>query len=251
MAELSYQEELRYNRQIMLKAVDFDGQQKLKETRMLIVGLGGLGCAASQYLAAAGVGHLTLLDFDTVSLSNLQRQVLHTDSRLDMPKVESAKIALRQINPHVAIDTLNAQLAPEQLAQLVPQFDVVLDCTDNVDIRNALDRGCEQAKIPLISGAAIRLEGQVSGAAIRMEGQVSVFTYQPNTPTYRSLSRLFGQNILSCVEAGVLAPIVGIVGNIQALEAIKVRLKIGSNLCGRLLLIDGLTMRVREMKLPV
>ncbi|WP_314721278.1 molybdopterin-synthase adenylyltransferase MoeB [Haemophilus pittmaniae] len=239
MAELSYQEELRYNRQIMLKAVDFDGQQKLKETRMLIVGLGGLGCAASQYLAAAGVGHLTLLDFDTVSLSNLQRQVLHTDNRLDMPKVESAKIALQQINPHVAIDTLNAQLAPEQLAQLVPQFDVVLDCTDNVDIRNALDVACEQAKIPL-----------VSGAAIRMEGQVSVFTYQPNTPTYRSLSRLFGQNILSCVEAGVLAPIVGIVGNIQALEAIKVCLGIGESLCGRLLLIDGLSMQFRQIKLP-
>lgn len=239
MAELSYQEELRYNRQIMLKAVDFDGQQKLKETRMLIVGLGGLGCAASQYLAAAGVGHLTLLDFDTVSLSNLQRQVLHTDSRLDMAKVESAKIALQQINPHVAIDTLNAQLAPEQLAQLVPQFDVVLDCTDNVDIRNALDVACEQAKIPL-----------VSGAAIRMEGQVSVFTYQPNTPTYRSLSRLFGQNILSCVEAGVLAPIVGIVGNIQALEAIKVCLGIGESLCGRLLLIDGLSMQFRQIKLP-
>ena len=240
MAELSYEEELRYNRQIILKAVDFDGQEKLKDSRMLIVGLGGLGCAASQYLVAAGVGHLTLLDFDTVSLSNLQRQVLHTDSRLNMPKVESAKIALQQINPHVEIETTNTQLSEEKLAEIIPHFDVILDCTDNVDIRNALDRGCEQAKIPLISGAAIRLEGQVS-----------VFTYEPNTPTYRQLSQLFGQNVLSCVEAGVLAPIVGIVGSIQALEAIKVRLKIGSNLCGRLLLIDGLTMRVREMKLPV
>ena len=230
MAELSYEEELRYNRQIILKAVDFDGQEKLKDSRMLIVGLGGLGCAASQYLAAAGVGHLTLLDFDTVSLSNLQRQVLHTDSRLNMPKVESAKIALQQINPHVEIETINAQLSEEKLAEIIP----------HLDVRNVLDRGCEQAKIPLISGAAIRLEGQVS-----------VFTYEPNTPTYRQLSQLFGQNVLSCVEAGVLAPIVGIVGSIQALEAIKVRLKIGSNLCGRLLLIDGLTMRIREMKLPV
>ena len=237
MAELSYEEELRYNRQIILKAVDFDGQEKLKDSRMLIVGLGGLGCAASQYLAAAGVGHLTLLDFDTVSLSNLQRQVLHTDSRLNMPKVESAKIALQQINPHVEIETINAQLSEEKLAEIIPHFDVVLDY---VDIRNALDRGCEKAKIPLISGAAIRLEGQVS-----------VFTYEPHTPTYRQLSQLFGQNVLSCVEAGVLAPIVGIVGSIQALEALKVRLKIGSNLCGRLLLIDGLTMRIREMKLPV
>ena len=125
----------------------------------------------------------------------------------------------------------------KKLAEIIPHFDVILDCTDNVDIRNAVDRGCEKAKIPLISGAAIRLEGQVS-----------VFTYEPNTPTYRQLSQLFGQNVLSCVEAGVLAPIVGVVGSIQALEAIKVRLKIGKNLCGRLLMIDGFSMNIREIK---
>ena len=238
MAELSYEEELRYNRQIILKAVDFDGQEKLKNSQMLVVGLGGLGCAAAQYLAAAGVGHLTLLDFDTVSVSNLQRQVLHCDARLTMPKVESAKIALAQINPHIEIKSINDKLDEEKLAEIIPHFDVVLDCTDNVDIRNQLDRQCEKAKIPLISGAAIR-----------MEGQVSVFTYEPNTPTYRALSKLFGQNVLSCVEAGVLAPIVGVVGSIQALEAIKVRLKIGKNLCGRLLMIDGFSMNVREIKL--
>ena len=239
MAELSYQEELRYNRQIILNAVDFDGQEKLKDSKMLIVGLGGLGCAAAQYLTAAGVGHLTLLDFDTVSLSNLQRQVLHCDARLEMPKVESAKIALLQLNPHVKIDTINAKLDEEKLAEILPHFDIILDCTDNVEIRNQLDRRCEKAKVPLISGAAIR-----------MEGQVSVFTYEPGTPSYRDLSRLFGQNLLSCVEAGVLAPIVGIVGAIQALEAIKVQLKIGKNLCGRLLMIDGFSMNVREIKLP-
>ena len=239
MAELSYQEELRYNRQIILKAVDFDGQEKLKDSKMLIVGLGGLGCAAAQYLTAAGVGHLTLLDFDTVSLSNLQRQVLHCDARLEMPKVESAKIALLQLNPHIKIDTINAKLDEEKLAEILPHFDIILDCTDNVEIRNQLDRQCEKAKVPLISGAAIR-----------MEGQVSVFTYEPGTPSYRDLSRLFGQNLLSCVEAGVLAPIVGIVGAIQALEAIKVQLKIGKNLCGRLLMIDGFSMNVREIKLP-
>ena len=238
MAELSYEEELRYNRQIILKAVDFDGQEKLKNSQMLVVGLGGLGCAAAQYLAAAGAGHLTLLDFDTVSVSNLQRQVLHCDARLTMPKVESAKIALAQINPHIEIKSINDKLDEEKLAEIIPHFDVVLDCTDNVDIRNQLDRQCEKAKIPLISGAAIR-----------MEGQVSVFTYEPNTPTYRDLSKLFGQNVLSCVEAGVLAPIVGVVGSIQALEAIKVRLKIGKNLCGRLLMIDGFSMNVREIKL--
>ena len=237
MTELSYEEELRYNRQIILKSIDFEGQEKLKESKMLIV---GLGCAASQYLAASGIGHLTLLDFDHVSLSNLQRQVLHCDARLNMPKVESAKIALEQLNPHIEIQTINAKLTEEKLAELIPHFDLVLDCTDNVDIRNQLDRQCEKAHIPLISGAAIR-----------MEGQISVFTYESNTPTYRELSKLFGQNILSCVEAGVIAPIVGIVGSIQALEAIKVRLKIGKNLCGRLLIIDGFSMNIREIKLPI
>lgn len=240
MTELSYGEELRYNRQIILKSIDFEGQEKLKDSKMLIVGLGGLGCSASQYLAASGIGHLTLLDFDHVSLSNLQRQVLHCDARLNMPKVESAKIALEQLNPHIDIQTINAKLTEEKLAELIPHFDLVLDCTDNVDIRNQLDRQCEKAHIPLISGAAIR-----------MEGQISVFTYESNTPTYRELSKLFGQNILSCVEAGVIAPIVGIVGSIQALEAIKVRLKIGKNLCGRLLIIDGFSMNIREIKLPI
>ncbi|HDR0878714.1 TPA: molybdopterin-synthase adenylyltransferase MoeB [Pasteurella multocida] len=240
MTELSYQEELRYNRQIMLKAVDFEGQETLKQSKMLIVGLGGLGCAASQYLTTAGVGHLTLLDFDTVSLSNLQRQVLHDDSRLAMPKVDSAKLSLQRLNPHIQIDTINAKLSTEKLAEIIPHFDVILDCTDNIEIRNQLDQVCQQAKVPLVSGAAIRLEGQVT-----------VFTYQENTPTYRTLSQLFGENTLSCVEAGVLAPIVGIVGSIQALEAIKVRLNIGKNLCGRLLMIDGMSMSIREIKLPV
>lgn len=206
---------------------------------MLIVGLGGLGCAAGQYLTAAGVGHLTLLDFDTVALSNLQRQVLHNDSRLDMAKVESARISLKSLNPHIEINTINGLLSEEKLAEIVPHFDVILDCTDNIDIRNQLDRCCEQAKIPL-----------VSGAAIRFEGQISVFTYEPHTPTYRQLSNLFGDSTLSCVEAGVISPIVGVIGSLQALEAIKVRLKIGTNLCGRLLMIDGLNMAIREIKLP-
>ena len=239
MTKLTQAEELRYNRQIVLKAIDFDGQEKLKDSKMLIVGLGGLGCAASQYLAVAGVGHLTLLDFDTVSLSNLQRQVLHDDSRLDMPKVESAKLSLQRLNPHIQINTLNGFLGEEKLTEVISHFDVVLDCTDNVETRNQLDIACRKNKVPL-----------VSGAAIRMEGQVSVFTYEAETPTYQTLSRLFGENVLSCMEAGVLAPIVGIVGSIQALEAIKVRLKIGTNLCGRLLMIDGLNMTIREIKLP-
>ena len=239
MCELTHEEELRYNRQIVLKAVDFDGQESLKGSNMLIMGLGGLGCAAAQYLATAGVGNLTLVDFDKVELSNLQRQVLHDDSRIGMAKVDSAQLSLQRLNPHVQIQAINKWLEEKELDELIAKMDVVLDCTDNVQTRNQLDLLCEKHRIPL-----------VSGAAIRMEGQVSVFTYAPNTPTYRTLSQLFGDNALSCVEAGVLSPIVGIVGAIQALEAIKVRLKIGENLCGRLLMIDGMTMSVREMKLP-
>lgn len=238
--ELTDHEILRYNRQIVMKAIDFDGQEKLKAGKMLIVGLGGLGCAAAQYLAAAGVGELTLLDFDKVSLSNLQRQVLHTDQRIDMPKVESAKMALSQINPLIKINAINQKMTSQQLEQLIATVDVVLDCTDNVESRNQLDLICQQLHKPL-----------VSGAAIRMEGQITVFTYQPGTPSYRNLSQLFGENVLSCVEAGVLSPIVGIVGSIQALEAIKVLLNIGDILCGRLLMIDGMSMQFRELKLPV
>lgn len=238
--ELTDHEMLRYNRQIVMKAIDFDGQEKLKAGKMLVVGLGGLGCAAAQYLAAAGVGELTLLDFDKVSLSNLQRQVLHTDQRIDMPKVESAKMALSQINPLIKINAINQKMTSQQLEQLIATVDVVLDCTDNVESRNQLDLICQQLHKPL-----------VSGAAIRMEGQITVFTYQPGTPSYRNLSQLFGENVLSCVEAGVLSPIVGIVGSIQALEAIKVLLNIGDILCGRLLMIDGVSMQFRELKLPV
>ncbi|MGY6772648.1 molybdopterin-synthase adenylyltransferase MoeB [Gallibacterium genomosp. 1] len=238
--ELTNYEMLRYNRQIVMKAIDLDGQETLKAGKMLIVGLGGLGCAAAQYLAAAGVGELTLLDFDKVSLSNLQRQILHTDQRIDIPKVESAKVALSQINPLIKINTINQKLTSQQLEKLIATVDVVLDCTDNVESRNQLDQVCQQLKKPL-----------VSGAAIRMEGQITVFTYQPDTPNYRNLSQLFGENVLSCVEAGVLSPIVGIVGSIQALEAIKVLLNIGDILCGRLLMIDGMSMQFRELKLPV
>ena len=185
------------------------------------------------------VALLILLDFDKVSLSNLQRQVLHTDQRIDMPKVESAKVALSQINPLIKINTINQKLTSQQLEQLIATADVVLDCTDNVESRNQLDLICQQLHKPL-----------VSGAAIRMEGQITVFTYQPGTPSYRNLSQLFGENVLSCVEAGVLSPIVGIVGSIQALEAIKVLLNIGDILCGRLLMIDGMSMQFRTLKLP-
>lgn len=236
--ELSDSEMLRYNRQIILRDFDFDGQEALKASRVLVVGLGGLGCAATQYLAAAGVGKMTLLDFDTVALSNLQRQTLHSDATIGQPKVDSARGALARINPHVELVPLNALLEEEALSALIAEHDLVLDCTDNVTIRNQLNSGCFQHKTPL-----------VSGAAIRMEGQISVFTYQPGEPCYRCLSRLFGENALTCVEAGVMSPLVGVIGAIQAMEAIKVLTHYGTPAAGKLVMYDAMRCQFREMKL--
>ncbi|VUS37740.1 molybdopterin-synthase adenylyltransferase MoeB [Klebsiella spallanzanii] len=236
--ELSDAEMLRYNRQIILRDFDFDGQEQLKASRVLVVGLGGLGCAAAQYLAAAGVGQLTLLDFDTVSLSNLQRQTLHSDAAIGQPKVDSARSALTRINPHVQLTPLNALLEEEALWAQIAAHDLVLDCTDNVTIRNQLNTGCFRHKTPL-----------VSGAAIRMEGQISVFTYQEDEPCYRCLSRLFGENALTCVEAGVMAPLVGIIGSLQAMEAIKLLAHYGSPATGKIVMYDAMRCQFREMKL--
>lgn len=237
--ELTDHEMLRYNRQISLKAVDFDGQEKLKASHVLIVGAGGLGCAASQYLASAGVGKIILVDFDTISISNLQRQILYTDADMGKPKAEVAKARLQAINPNIEVQAVVKKCDDAELVELIKQVDVVVDCTDNVDVRNQLNLQCFQQKCPL-----------VSGSAIRFEGQVSVFTYADNEACYQCLSQLFGSDALSCVEAGVISPIVGVIGSLQALETIKVLLDIGKTLSGKLLIIDGLHFSVREMNLP-
>lgn len=238
MTELTDQEMLRYNRQIILRNFDFDGQERLKESSILIIGAGGLGCASSQYLAAAGIGKITLVDDDTVELSNLQRQVLHCDETIGEKKVISAKMALNRINPHCQINTFDKRLSDDELRSLIASHDLVLDGTDNVDTRNQLNSLCFESKTPL-----------VSGAAIRMEGQVSVYTYQANEPCYQCLSSLFGQQALTCVEAGVMSPVVGIIGATQALEAIKVLANYGQPLISKLLMLDALSMSWREMKL--
>lgn len=239
LPELTDAEALRYNRQIVLRGFDFDGQEKLKAAHVLVIGLGGLGCAAAPYLAAAGVGQLTLVDFDTVSLSNLQRQILHRDARIGMAKVASARLELAAINPHIRINAVDHCLDDDGLAALIDDCHVVLDCTDNVAAREQINRLCHRLRTPL-----------VSGAAIRMEGQLSVFTYQPGTPCYHCLSRLFGENALTCVEAGVMAPLVGTVGSLQAMEAIKLLTNYGEVLVGRLLMIDAMTTQFREITLP-
>ncbi len=239
MAEaLSDAEMMRYNRQIILRGFDFDGQERLKAAHVLVVGLGGLGCAAAQYLAAAGVGQMTLLDFDTVALSNLQRQTLHSDADIGVAKVESAHASLQRINPNVIYTPINALLDEGDLWSQIAAHDLVLDCTDNVAIRNQLNAGCFQHKVPL-----------VSGAAIRMEGQISVFTWAADAPCYRCLSRLFGENALTCVEAGVMSPLVGVIGALQAMEAIKVLAHYGTPAAGKIVMYDAMTCQFREMKL--
>ncbi|WP_318509579.1 molybdopterin-synthase adenylyltransferase MoeB [Photobacterium leiognathi] len=236
--ELTDDEMLRYNRQIILRQFDFDGQEALKASSMLVLGAGGLGCASTQYLAAAGVGKLTLIDDDKVEVSNLQRQVLHHDATVGMLKVDSAKAALCRINPYISVDTIAKRLSDEELLPLIESHNIVLDCSDNVDTRNQLNRLCFKTQTPLISGAAIR-----------MEGQISVYAYQDNEPCYQCLSALFGQQTLSCVEAGIMSPVVGIVGAVQAMEAIKVVANMGTPLTGKLLMLDALSMSWREMKL--
>ncbi|ROV59738.1 molybdopterin-synthase adenylyltransferase MoeB [Vibrio ponticus] len=239
MEILSDQEMLRYNRQIVLKQFDFEGQEALKQASILILGAGGLGCASSQYLATAGIGKLTLIDDDIVELSNLQRQVLHHDADIGKKKVQSASESLKLLNPFIQVDTIDRRLNDDELRVLIEAHTLVLDASDNVDTRNQLNRLCYQSKTPL-----------VSGAAIRMEGQISVFTYQDeNAPCYQCLSSLFGGGALSCVEAGVMAPVVGIIGAMQAMEAIKVIANYGTPKQGKILILDAMTMSWRDMGL--
>ncbi|MGI2179145.1 molybdopterin-synthase adenylyltransferase MoeB [Shewanella frigidimarina] len=236
---LTDNEMLRYSRQISIKAIDIDGQEKLKLAKVLIIGAGGLGCAASQYLAVAGVGEITLVDFDTVELSNLQRQILHYDANIGQAKVESAKQSLMLLNPLININTINALLDDDEINVLVSQHSLILDCTDNMLVREQLNKSCFEHQVPL-----------VSAAAIRMEGTVTVFDYQQDSPCYQCFSALFGEQQLTCVEAGILAPVVGMIGCIQATEAIKVITAIGEPLTGKLLMIDAMTMEFRQMRLP-
>jgi adenylyltransferase/sulfurtransferase len=231
---------LRYSRQIMLPQVDIAGQQALLDSHVLIIGAGGLGSPASMYLAAAGVGKLTLVDNDTVELSNLQRQLAHAESDLGANKVDSAAATLRAINSDVEIVALNRRVGTAELGELVSSADVVLDATDNVETRFAINRACLAAKVPLVSGAAIRLEGQIAVFDSR----------QSDSPCYECLYKGGEGGDLTCADNGVFAPVVGIIGSMQALEALKLIAQFGDTLVGRLLLFDASSMQWREMKLP-
>lgn len=230
---------LRYSRQIMLPQVDIEGQQKLLAARILIVGAGGLGSPASIYLAAAGVGSITIYDDDEVDLSNLQRQIAHHTNDIGIDKVISTQRTLKNLNPEVNVHAIKQRLAGEQLEIAVASADVVLDCCDNFLTRFAINSACVKHRTPL-----------VSGAAIRFEGQVSVFTPgKANSPCYNCLYNNDGEEQQNCATNGVIAPITGIIGSIQALEAMKLIMNIGETLTGRLLLLDGYTMECNTMKL--
>ncbi|PCJ38052.1 MAG: molybdopterin-synthase adenylyltransferase MoeB [Cellvibrionales bacterium] len=218
----------RYTRQLLLPSFGFDGQEQLAASTVLVLGVGGLGCTAAQYLCTAGVGQLILVDDDCVELSNLHRQVLHGEGDIGRLKVESARDTLFALNPAAVIETVATRLDDAALLEKILSCRAVLDCSDNLDTRRQLNRLCYQTQTPL-----------VSGAAIRFEGQVAVYTMQPSTPCYECLSQRFGEQQLSCVESGVLAPLVGIVGSLQALEAIKLLSGAGTVPVGKLMLFDG------------
>jgi molybdopterin/thiamine biosynthesis adenylyltransferase len=231
---------LRYSRQIMLPQLDVAGQQKLIDATVLIVGMGGLGCPAAMYLAAAGVGHLIIADDDVVELTNLQRQVAHSQSMIGEPKVISAQQALLGLNPDLKITALQKRLEGTELSEAVGQADLVVDACDNFTTRFAINCACIEHGKPL-----------VSGAAIRMEGQVTVFdSRNPASPCYQCLYSQGDDDDASCSENGVMAPLVGIIGAVQAMEAIKLLTGIGESLIGRLLLLDASTLQWREMRLP-
>jgi adenylyltransferase/sulfurtransferase len=229
---------LRYSRQILLQHIDIDGQLRLKQGRALIIGMGGLGSPVALYLAAAGVGELHLADFDTVDLTNLQRQILHDSHSVGQAKVDSAMVRLSAINPGITLVPHRTALDADSLAAAVAAVDVVLDCSDNFGTREAVNAACVAARKPLVSGAAIRLEGQLSVFDPRRE----------DSPCYHCLYGHGSEAELTCSEAGVVGPLVGLVGSLQALEALKLLAGFGETLVGRLLLIDALTTRFRELK---
>lgn len=229
---------LRYSRQIMLPQIDVAGQEKLLASRVLIIGMGGLGSPVAMYLATAGIGHLVLVDDDKVELSNLQRQIAHGTPDINLSKVESAKQTLLNLNPEIEVTTYAERLMDKDLANEINLANVVVDGTDNFTTRFSINNACVKNSTPL-----------VSGAAIHMEGQVSVFNKTVESPCYNCLYKDEGELDTSCSSNGVLSPVVGIIGSIQATEAIKVLLDIGDCLDGKLLMLDALHMELRTLTL--
>jgi adenylyltransferase/sulfurtransferase len=231
---------LRYSRHILLNEIGVEGQAAIRASSMLVLGAGGLGSPASYYLASAGVGRITLVDDDRVDLTNLQRQILHTVERIGTPKAESGRLTLAGINPEVEVVPWVRRAGPAELDELVAAHDIVLDCSDNFATRHAANRACVHHARPL-----------VSGAAIRFDGQVAVFdTRRADSPCYACLfPEADGEDEL-CAVMGVFAPLTGIIGTTQAAEALKLAAGIGEPLAGRLLMLDALRMHWHAVRVP-
>lgn len=231
---------LRYSRHILLPQVSYEGQEKLVESHALIIGAGGLGAPVAMYLAASGVGKLTICDFDQVDLTNLQRQIIHNTQSVGVNKALSAQHTIAQLNPEVQVETILEKSSEDALSKLVTAADVVIDCSDNFATRYALNRLCVKHKKPLVSGAAIGFEGQVTVFDMR----------DADSPCYHCLYPDMGdEEALRCAENGVFSPLVGMIGTTQAAEALKVLMQVGQTLKGRLLLLDALAMEWRSIRL--
>ena len=232
---------LRYSRHILLPQVGIEGQERLLNARALVLGAGGLGSPAALYLASAGIGTLALVDGDTVDLTNLQRQILHRSAAIGKPKVQSGAATLSEINPRCKVVPLQERLAGARLEEEVTLADVVLDCSDNFATRHAVNRACVKFRKPLVSGAAIRFDGQIAVFDTRREDAPCYHCLFPESADVEEIR---------CAVMGVFAPLTGIVGAVQAAEALKLVIGCGDSLAGRLLLLDGLAMEWRSIAVP-
>lgn len=226
----------RYARQVNLTDFDLAGQERLYRAHVLVVGVGGLGCAVTQYLASSGVGKISIIDPDRVDITNMHRQLLYRNCDVGQSKAMVAARRLKEINPDIQVFPYSSSITTDWFAAQAQTLDVVIDATDNLSSRKLIHLQCRQHQIPLVMGAAIRLEGQLA-----------VFTHQANAPCYQCLTHLFGEAELSCVEAGVMPAVVGVIGNLQALEAIKLILGWPTLAPGQLLLFDGRGMEFRKL----
>lgn len=231
---------LRYSRHLLLEEIDVVGQEKLLNAHVLVIGAGGLGSAAAPYLTTAGVGHITLMDHDVVELTNLQRQIMHAESSIGKSKVASGKAFLERINSTIQIETIQAKATSSLLDELLPSVDVVLDCTDNFATRHLINAACVKNKTPLVSGSALKFDGQISAFDPR----------NPQSPCYACIFSPDEQfEEVSCSSMGIFSPLVGIIGAMQAAQALQLLIGFGETLVGRMLLWSGRTTQIDEIRI--
>jgi len=234
------QQLLRYSRHLLLDEIDVDGQEKLIHSHVLVIGAGGLGSAAAPYLAAAGIGHITLIDHDTVELTNLQRQVMHTEGSIGESKVASGKDFLQRLNSDIQIETIQSKANAALLDDLLPSVDIVLDCTDNFSTRHLINAACVKHRVPLVSGSALKFDGQVS-------------VFDPRNSASPCYACIFSPEEkfeeVSCASMGIYSPLVGIIGAMQAAQALQVLIGFGEPLVGRMLLWNGQTTQIDEIRI--